>query len=373
MGSTASEGVMRLRPAFHHGQTTRQCFLLVFAASCFFVTRLKGEMVEPGSLATAAPAGYPSPAMTEFDAHASARELNLRVGEVVTLSTRSKQPGRQLTEIRDMTGNVVRKLVDEMRPPGSFEDAWDGYGEGGRRIRDGQYRWVATLDTGDRCLTVDRSAELDGDYEVKSHPEYQPWAPFDNVPLRIQHAFERPGQILLIFSPVIFPVYARCDPPQFCRWLEGYHPSGPFVYEWAGSDEAGAYRPEIQGVLVISSHENLSRNAIVVHGGSPELTGLVVSPAYYAAGTGRQQVEFSVRAHPGDRLEIAVTWTNHESRSVVRRLRRGSVLPGRLTLPWDGRSETGMAAAPGGYTVRVVVEDSIGNRASCETLTTLVY
>ncbi|MCC6132304.1 MAG: hypothetical protein IT186_20470 [Acidobacteria bacterium] len=348
--------------------------LLVFVSAVIGSSCIEPAFAEQTSGATRQPAiESPEHGREAFEITSSGRELNLSSAETVILRTRLGVAGRQRIEIRNMSGATIRTLVDERRTPGDFEDAWDGYGDGGKRLPDGQYRWVSVLDTGRECLSQDLSAEVDGDYEVKSHPEYQPWAPFDNVPLRVEHAFERPGEILLVFSPVTFPVYARCDPPQFCRWLDGFHPSGPFVYEWAGADDTGAYRPDVHGILVISSQEQLSRNAIVIHGGRPGLSRIKALPAYYRPGGGPQKVAFTLAAHAGERPDLELTWTNHESLAVVRRIRREGVPPGLVEISWDGRSEGGIAAAPGGYTVRVVATDSVGNRTSGEILTTLEY
>ncbi|MCC6132574.1 MAG: hypothetical protein IT186_21830 [Acidobacteria bacterium] len=287
------------RPAAPGGRSIARTFLLLLLApgcvgSSSFEAASEGTVTgasQAPSVDGAALASVP------FDIIASGRELNLGSGETVILQTRSAVPGRQTIEIRNMAGAVVRTLVNEPRPPGRFEDAWDGYGDGSARLPNGQYRWVSVLDTGTACLRIDHSSEVDGDFEVKAHPEYRPWSPFENVPLHVEHAFERPGEILLVFSPVTFPVYASCDPPQFCRWLDGYQPSGPFLYEWAGVDDAGAYRPDVHGILVISSHEQISRNAIIVHGGGPGLARLTALPSYYRPGAGLQKIEFTLRAH----------------------------------------------------------------------------
>jgi hypothetical protein len=69
-----------------------------------------------------------------------------------------------------MKGTVVRTLVDEPRPSGTYADKWDGKGDGGKRLKDDQYRWVATFSDGSHTFTIDRSNEFDGDFELKSHP-----------------------------------------------------------------------------------------------------------------------------------------------------------------------------------------------------------
>ncbi|MCC6129571.1 MAG: hypothetical protein IT186_06550 [Acidobacteria bacterium] len=81
----------------------------------------------------------------------------------------------------------------------------------------------------------------------------------------------------------------------------------------------------------------------------------------------------SGQAHAGERSNIEIRWTNHESLSVVRRIERENVPPGIVSVTWDGRSKSGLAAAPGGYTVQVVATDSAGNKARAEILTTLEY
>lgn len=312
-----------------------------------------------------------SSATAGFSVEASGRQLDLRAGESVTLTSILPVAADQTLVIKDSAGIVVRTLVKACRPPGIFRDVWHGRGENNTRLPDGQYRWVATFDDGGHTSAIDFSDLLDGDYEVKSHAEYEPWAPFDNVPLRIGHTFERPGEILLVFSPVTFPIYPRCDPPQFCRWLDGFEPAGPFTYSWAGVDDSGALRSEVRAVLVISSHERLAKNGIVVHGGRPEISGLAVSPSYYRPDGGLQDLRFSLSSLGNDPVTVMVSWKNQESLSVLKALRFSGVKPGLVKAIWDGRADNGAPVAPGHYTVNVVVQDSLGNRATSEILTTV--
>jgi hypothetical protein len=176
---------------------------------------------------------------------------------------------------------------------------------------------------------------------------------------------------LLVFSPVTFPIYPRCDPPQFCRWLDGFEPAGPFTYAWAGVDESGALRSEVRAVLVISSHEKLAKNGIVVHGGRPEISGLAVSPSYYRPDAGPQELGFSLSSLENDPVSVVITWKNQESLSVLRSLRISDVKPGRVRATWDGRADNGAPVAPGHYTVTVLAQDSLGNKATAEVLTTV--
>jgi flagellar hook assembly protein FlgD len=309
-----------------------------------------------------------------FDVTASGRQLNIGAGETLMLTTAMAAPATEVIVIKDMSGAVVRKLLEKKRPAGRHRDAWDGKGEGGRRLPDGQYRWVATFDGGRQRATIDHSGKLDGDVESKSHPEYGPWNPFDNVPLRFSHTFEKPGEILLIFSQATHRVSPSCDPPTyFCRQMDGFQPAGEFTYEWAGVDDTGAFRPDIHAISVISNHENLAKNAIVVYGSRPTVTGVAVSPTYFRPDLGVQEVSFSLRTYRNEHVSATVSFTNQESRSVLRTLRLADVAPGLMKASWDGRSDATTLVAPGGYTVTVWVTDSLGQRARGEILTRADY
>ena len=309
-----------------------------------------------------------------FRVTAGARQLNVGTGQRVTVKTAMSVPATETIVIKDLSGTVVRTLFAGKRPAGKYGDAWDGKSEGGRRLPDGQYLWVATFDDGRHRTTIDHSAELDGDVESKSHPEYGPWNPFDNVPLKFSHTFAKPGEILLIFSQATHRVEPSCDPPKyFCRQMEGFQPAGEFRYEWAGVDDTGAFRPDIHAISVISNHENLAKNAIVVHGGRPRITGVSVSPAYFRPDFGTQEVSFTLKTYRGEHVSATISFTNQESLSVLKTLRLEDVSPGLVKTRWDGRSDTAALVSPGKYTVTVWVTDSLGQRARGEILTSVDY
>jgi flagellar hook assembly protein FlgD len=316
----------------------------------------------------------PQPRLEDATVTASDRQLNVGAGGSVTLLTVLPVPAREKINIRDLTGNNVRTLVDESRPAGTFSDIWDGKGENGRRLKDGQYRWVTMFGSGTTEFTIDPSTELDGDFEVKSHPDYKPWNPFENAPLRFSHTFDRAGEILVVFSRATFRVFPKCDPPEFfCRQIEGFQPAGEFTFEWAGIDHAGALRPDIHAIFVISNHENLSRNAIVVYGGRPTVSGVAVLPPDFHPDTETQEVAFSLGTYQGERVSATVTFTNQESRSVLRTLTVRDAAPGIVKATWDGRADNGKRVAPGVYIVTVWVTDWIGQGARGEILTRVVY
>lgn len=309
-----------------------------------------------------------------FSVAASGRQLNIGTGETVTLTTVMSAPATETIVIKDMSGVVVRTLFAKKRPAGTFREAWDGKGENGKRLPDGQYRWVATFDDERQRTTIDLSKELDGDVESKSHPEYGPWNPFDNVPLRFSYTFAKPGEILLIFSQATHRVSPSCDPPKyFCRQMEGFQPAGEFKYEWAGVDDTGAFRPDIHAISVISNHENLAKNAVVVYGGRPSVTGVSVSPAYFRPDLGPQEVSFLLKTYRGEPASATIAFTNQESLSVLRILRIKDAAPGLVKVTWDGRSDTATLISPGKYTVTVRATDSLGQHASGEILTLVDY
>ena len=305
---------------------------------------------------------------------ASGRQLDLRTGQTVTLLTTLPFPATETIFIKDTAGSVVRTLVAKPRAPGRYSDAWDGMGENGIRLNDGQYRWIAVFEGEGQTVTLDDSGQLDGDSEVKGHAEYGKWDPFDNSPLRISHRFDRPGEIVLVFSRKTLFVKPACDPPEFfCRRLDGYQPAGEFSYEWAGVDDSGAYRPDIHAVFAISQHQELSRNAIVVHGGRPVVGRVTVSPPVFRPDVGVQRLSFLVSSFWDEPVSIDVTWTNQESRSILKTIRFDRVQPGMREVAWNGKSDANIRVAPGGYTVAVRATDALSQTSLGQILTIVEY
>jgi flagellar hook assembly protein FlgD len=312
--------------------------------------------------------------LANISVSSSSRQVDVGAGGSVTLTTVLPIAARQRLEIMDMRGAVVRSLVNASREPGQFVDVWDGHGDRGERLKDSQYRWVALFEDGTSKLTVDLTSEVDGDAEVKSHPEYKDWRPYDNEPLRIRLHFDRPGEIVLVFSHFTYYVTPSCTPPEFfCRFLDGWDPAGDFDYEWAGVDDSGTYRDDIHGILVISHHEDLSRNGIVTFGGRPKVTGVKVTPAFYFPDRGPQELAFSLTTYRTEPASAVITWTSQENRSVLRRMVLPSVVPGLVKTSWNGRADNSMRVAPGNYTVAIVVTDSLGQTARGEILTRVEY
>ncbi|MBI5440093.1 MAG: hypothetical protein HY900_02660 [Deltaproteobacteria bacterium] len=312
--------------------------------------------------------------MADASVSASGRQLDVGSEQSLVLTSILPLPARETLVLKDADGRIARTLVDAQRSPGTYRDSWDGAGDDGKRLRDGQYRWVATFEDGEHARTIDWSAEKDGDAEVKSHPEYPKWDPFDSVPLKFTHSFDRPGEIVLVFSRETYYVHLTCEAPKFfCRFLDGFRPAGEFTYEWAGVDDTGTYRDDMRGIFVISHHEELSRNGVVVHGGRPAVTTVRVQPALYRPGLGSQNMTFALRTYRGERVSAVVTFTNVESHSVLRTIRVGDAAPGTVTVAWDGRGENGSLVAPGSYLIAVVATDSLGQSSRGEILARVEY
>ena len=71
----------------------------------------------------------------------SASSLSVAAGGTVTLSSILPMPVSETIEIHDESNALVRRLVTSAaRGAGNFSDLWDGKGDAGARVRDGQYR-----------------------------------------------------------------------------------------------------------------------------------------------------------------------------------------------------------------------------------------
>lgn len=56
-----------------------------------------------------------------------------------TIAYNLAQSGRVRLTIFDLTGHMVRSLVDGVKPAGQYEVAWDGTGDRGRQLASGVY------------------------------------------------------------------------------------------------------------------------------------------------------------------------------------------------------------------------------------------
>jgi PKD repeat protein len=88
--------------------------------------------------------------------------------------------------VRDSAGVIVRTLVDETRPSGTYEDHWDGRDGGGNLLPDGAYYAVLEYDVGGRTKIVDLTQTTGGTrYNPTRNRLPSRFSPYENDPLDI--------------------------------------------------------------------------------------------------------------------------------------------------------------------------------------------
>ena len=65
-----------------------------------------------------------------------------------------KEKGHVSLRIYDVSGRIVRNLVDEIRDAGSYETVWDGTNDGGRPTASGIYFCRMEADGYERTLKM---------------------------------------------------------------------------------------------------------------------------------------------------------------------------------------------------------------------------
>lgn len=276
------------------------------------------------------------------------------------------------------TDAVVRTLVNQSRPAGTYTDVWDGRAADGTRLRDDRYYYVATVVADIYTTTFDSSAVHYADYYLVGSYFSTTWDPFNNQPLTFSYNFDKPGDVGLVFtqkSPIDLYLSLSCDGTSFCRSFDEYQGSGPQQYQWAGVDDTGAYRPDASVILLISNRQGMSLNDVVVYGGKPRVSNVRVTPPLFGPAVGTQVVAFDLATFTGETASVTVTWANQASRSILRTMTASNISPGTGVHlpPFDGRADNGMLVAPGFYTVTVTAVSSRGERATGEIATTIEY
>ncbi|HVT18587.1 MAG TPA: FlgD immunoglobulin-like domain containing protein [Thermoanaerobaculia bacterium] len=280
-------------------------------------------------------------------------------------------------QIKNASGVVVRTLVSSAaRSAGTYSDIWNGRGDAGQLLPDGPYFYIAAVQDGTSSMAWDLSNQyLNNYYGWNDNLNIQWFDPFNNLPMTFSYNFDYPGRVTIAFGPVGTPygVVDSCAPPQFCLVYQKYEEPGVHSIFWAGVDPTGALRTDIHGVAVITERSAFAKNAVVMYGSKPSVLYVRVTPPIFGPATGTQTVSFDLSTNGNQPANVAISFLNQASLSVLRTISLVGVAPGHVTATWDGTADNGMPVAPGFYTVTVTVTDAIGNQASGQILTTIQY
>ena len=146
----------------------------------------------------------------------------------------------------------------------------------------------------------------------------------------------------------------------------------------AGCPRFRATDPLITGrtrrALAKTLRDNFAVNTIVLYGSAPVVSAISATPPFYAPAVGLQQVSFDLTStFAGQPVSVSLTFLNQTSGSVLRTVTQSGLLPGHVSIPWDGRADNGDWVAPGVYVVTATLSDSIGNQVSRQILTNVSY
>jgi flagellar hook assembly protein FlgD len=309
-----------------------------------------------------------------FQVSQNVLQFNAASGGSVTYASTVPFPLTEALTIKDLSGQVVRTLVNAARTAGAYNDSWTGTTDAGPLAKDGPYFYFATETDGSHTFTWDLSSQFVNGYtSYKDGLNIQPWDPFNNKPMTFTYNFAQAGRVTIAMSPTNPVANYTCNPPQYCPLNLFYQESGPHTFTWAGIDDAGAFRTDLQALVIFIGQDAFPKNAVVLYGVKPVVTNLQVTPPVFGPASGGQVVSLDLTSYQSQPVGVTVTFQNQASLSTLRTISVSGQAPGHVTIPWDGRADNGMLVAPGFYAVTATVVDSLGNQVKSQVLTDILY
>ena len=293
-------------------------------------------------------------------------EFSPAAGKAVSYTSVVPFPLTETLVIKDRQGGVVRTLLSARRDAGIYVDAWDGRNDAGVLVPDGPYFYVASVTDGVHSLVWDLTNQFLSNYfDSKDSLKIAPFDPFDNRPMTFTYNSVVPGNVTIsVFNKSLSGL--DCDqPPEkvLCLVNRKYEESGPHTFVWAGVDASGVYRADRYSLLSVTTvRDRFAKNAVVVFGTKPTLQNMAITPSAFAVGLATPTVSFDLATYQSQPAQVTVTFLNQTSLSTLRTIALEAVVPGHVSVPWDGRADNGALVAPGFYTITVSATDRIGNR-----------
>jgi flagellar hook assembly protein FlgD len=318
-----------------------------------------------------------------FSVSQSVYQINTALSETVTYTSIIPFPVTETLQIKDLTGQLVKTIFNGSRNSGSFNDSWNGTNQAGTAlVADGVYRYFATVQAGSYSMTWDVSSQFADPNDQFLYPWFSGNDPYNNDPPTILNDYPMyyPGKVSLICSPNVDcstgPCYVSvnedCSAPTVCLVLDQYLPAGQVKIDWAGTDNTGAFRPDLRGCSLFRKGNSFSKNDLLLFGRNPKVSNVTVSPALFGPDRGTQNVSFDLSTFQNAAATVTVTFLNQDSLTVLRTIVQNGVTPGHISIPWDGKADNGMRVAPGGYTVTVTATSSTGQSKN-QILTKIQY
>lgn len=320
--------------------------------------------------------------LKHFKVGQSLLEFNGASGTNVTYTSTVPFTLTETLEIRNSTGQLVRTIVNaQQRTAADYNDNWNGRNGSSQLLPDGAYFYKAIVTDETYTMTWDLTNEFltgacNGNLIVQTA-----FDPYDNLTLAIPYNYNRTGRITVKFY--------SCNQAQPNNCIESpcaetytfisnkYEEMGSHTVRWASVDDAGA-RKFLPWGKVFNKQDSFSKNAVVLFGTKPTITNLRVTPPVFNPRRGTQQINFTLGlySYQSQTGKIKITILNQGTSppSVLRTINKTSAA-GPVTIIWNGKNTTGQYwLAPGNYTVRVKITDSvIGNVVEDTILTTIQF
>jgi len=278
--------------------------------------------------------------------------------------------------LKNKSGQTVRTLVSNVsRNAGTYNDAWDGLGNGGASLPEGAYYAVLRYTTNGAPVVVDLTNSIT---DAFYNPPWQltttrgsgscdpcPFAPYENNFLQATFTLTRASEVTVSIRgyDTINEIARLFDRRLFGR-------DRPYTVVWEGTDAIGqlvnpALTNDRQFIFGMTAFY-LPPNAVFVDV-APELTEVAVTPNYFDPFTSdflspqkpAATVAYKLSKAARVRLQVYRAGTN----AVVRTIEQASVPAGAATVIWDGKDDRGVFADKGDYRIALTAIDAGGNQS----------
>lgn len=277
--------------------------------------------------------------------------------------------------IKNLSGQTVKTLIQNAsRSAGNWNDIWDGRNGSAQLVPDGAYFYVAQLTVNSTQYTMDFTNTFPNTNPTKLTSTVSPTNdPFNNLALNVNYTVPQPSRILICFSSAPTNDFV-CDPPssyEFQAVQFEYQASGAQTYQWIGLDLNGVLQPQKNKVVVAWYPGAI--NSVFVIGTKPVISAFTLTPTLFSPFRQNQSLSVTFSTYQSQSATVTATFKNQQSQSILRTIILNGVTPGQTNISWNGRSDNGMWVSPGVYIVTITVQDSLGNIASRQLLTTVRY
>jgi PKD repeat protein len=287
------------------------------------------------------------------------------VGERAAINTSISAGTTVRVLILDQGRQVVRTLVEGVRPAGSYQDFWDGRDDAGNLVRQAPYYAVLEYAVGAETRRVDLTDSTGGvRYNPTRNSLPSAFRPFEDNLLTVNFTIPtaRGASEVLAFVG-LFRVDTR-----FITLLERVPLGvGTHTIHWDGRapDGSRAVAPPGDSFLFGIFGFTLPDNAIMVQS-APVISGVTVAPNYFAPSTPTfltPDAPVAVVTYDLNKTaDVELTVTNLETGVVMQRVFVPGVAAGNdHTVAWDGRGPNGLFADKGDYRLTLRAIDSAGN------------